>query len=254
MSLPTKDTKKRFKKLMKDSGKSKTNTDAGATDTSKKKISTNEKIMNFEEYLNEATFKNDVVIGIDIDGTINNFSGAYNTLYKRYFPEDEVFPVDDWFWYMKMNYGGLPDKEKQKWFKNAKAETFDTAQPYDGAVISVNNIYDFVKTYGFKLNIVTNQVTEEARTKAKIWLDHYGFKYDDIVFVSAAKDKWKHADIMVDDADKVLGNKPLSKVAIKIEQTWNTATTGDISIPNIKALSINIMKNAIEKLKNKTTL
>ena len=79
-------------------------------------------------------------------------------------------------------------------------------------------------------------------------------KYDDIVFVSAAKDKWKHADIMVDDADKVLGNKPLSKVAIKIEQTWNTATTGDISIPNIKALSINIMKNAIEKLKNKTTL
>jgi hypothetical protein len=39
MSLPTKDTKKRFKKLMKDSGKSKTNTDAGATDTSKKKIS-----------------------------------------------------------------------------------------------------------------------------------------------------------------------------------------------------------------------
>jgi hypothetical protein len=38
--LPTNDTKKRFKKLLKASGKSRTNTMAGATDTSKNKIST----------------------------------------------------------------------------------------------------------------------------------------------------------------------------------------------------------------------
>jgi len=252
MGLPTKDTKKRFKKLMKDSGKSKTNTDAGATDTSKKEISTYEKVMNFEEFINE-TFTNKITIGIDIDGTINNFTDAYILVYKKYFPDDDVFPNDDWYWYMKMNYGGLEDKEKQKWFKNAKAETFGVAKPYPSAVNTINNIYEFIKSHGHSLNIVTNQVTQEARDNAKIWLDEYGFKYDELVFVDAAKDKWKYADIMVDDADKVIGSKPLSKVAIKIKQLWNTETEGDINIPNIKALTIEIIQSAISKLKNKTT-
>lgn len=254
MGLPTKDTKKRFKKLMKDSGKSKTNIMYGATDTSKNKISTYEhKILTYDEFIIE-TFKNDVVIGVDVDGTINNFSDAYIQTYKKYFPNEDVYPVDNWFWYLRMNYGGLTEKEKQKWFKEKKAETFDISQPYPNAVNTINNIYDFVKNQGFKLNIVTNQVTQEARDKCKTWLDHFGFKYDNIIFVDAAKDKWKYADIMIDDADKVIGNKPLSKVCIKIEQLWNTATEGDFNIPNIKSLTINIVKNAIEKLKNKNTL
>ena len=29
------------------------------------------------------TFTNKIVIGIDIDGTINNFSDAYNSLFKK---------------------------------------------------------------------------------------------------------------------------------------------------------------------------
>ena len=205
MVLPTKDTKKRFKKLMKDSSKSRTNTDAGATDTSKNKISTYEhKILKYGDFILE-TFKNKVVIGVDVDGTINNFADAYNTLYERDFPGKKALPVDNWFWYQNMDYQGA---DPNKWFKYKKAETFDISQPYTDAVNTINNIYDFIKTYGFNLNIVTNQVTQEAREKCKIWLDHFNFKYDDIVFVDVAKDKWKYVDIMVDDADKVIGSKP----------------------------------------------
>ena len=117
--------------------------------------------------------------------------------------------------------------------KIKKAETFDISLPYDGAVNTINTIYDFVKSYGYTLNIVTNQVTEEAKQKSKIWLDKFGFKYDDIIFVDAAKDKWKFVDIMVDDADKVIGTKPLSKVSIKIIQKWNENTEGDFNIFSI---------------------
>ena len=57
-NLPTKDTKKRFLKLMKKAGKRRTNTMYGATDTSKKKISTydpgNEKLITkFDKFINE---------------------------------------------------------------------------------------------------------------------------------------------------------------------------------------------------------
>lgn len=43
--LPRKSTKNQFLKLMKKSGKSKTNTMAGSTDTSKKSISTVERMI-----------------------------------------------------------------------------------------------------------------------------------------------------------------------------------------------------------------
>ena len=196
------------------------------------------------------TFTNKVIIGIDIDGTINNMVVAYNTLYKNYFPGKEVFFADKWDWYKKMDYDGADPLE---WFNSHKAEVFETCQPYQGAVITINNIYDFIKSHGFTLNVVTNQPTPEAKEAAKAWLDKNGFKYDDIIFAEPSGAKWKYVDIMVDDSDKVIGAKPLGKVAIKIIQPWNSETEGDFNIPNIKALTIDLLKQAIDKLKNKTT-
>ncbi len=247
MSLPRKSTKKQFLRLMKQSKKSKTNIMYGATDTSKKKISTVEnKILSFKDFLNESNIDN-IVIGIDIDGTINNFADAYNKTYKKYFTDNEVFEVDDWFWYKKMDYG---EHDVDKWFREKKAETFNISQPYPDAVVTINNIYDFVKNQGCTLKIVTHQPTKESNYAAIFWLDEKGFKYDDIVFVNSPVDKWKHVDIMVDDADKVIGSKPLDKVAIRIEQPWNDIE-GDFNIPNIKSLTINLMKEAIDKVKQK---
>lgn len=53
--LPRKNTKKRFSKLLKASGKSKTNTSAGATSINMRNISTKEnRILNFEQFINES--------------------------------------------------------------------------------------------------------------------------------------------------------------------------------------------------------
>jgi uncharacterized HAD superfamily protein len=193
------------------------------------------------------TFKSNPVIGIDIDSTICDFTTGYNNLYKKYFPDKEPIEADEWYWYKKMDYNG---EDPRKWFIKHKAEIFDIAQPYQGAVTTINNIYEYIKTLGFTLNIVTNQPTEESKAAAKEWLDKYGFKYDNIIFSETSKDKWNYVDIMVDDADKVIGVKPLSKVAIKIEQPHNNRD-GDFNIPNIKSLTIDLIKHAIEKLKSK---
>lgn len=171
------------------------------------------KLYKMEEEIYE-TFTNKVVIGIDIDSTINN----------------------------------VPDK------KNHKAEMYDLSLPYSNAVVTVNNIYDFIKTYGFELKIVTCQPSKESEIAAEAWLNRFGFEFDEIVFVENDKEKWNYADIMVDDSEKVIGTKPLSKVSIKINQEWNENINGDINIPNISDLTINIMKDAILKLKNKTTI
>jgi len=197
------------------------------------------------------TFTNKVIIGIDIDGTINDFFNGYNLLYKKYFPEKKIPDADDWYWYKKLDYNGI---DGRKWFNQHKAEVFEISQPYPGAVDAINNIYELIKSYGFTLNIVTNQPTPDSQIAAQKWLQKYGFKYDNLIFSETSKDKWKYADIMVDDADKVIGVKPLSKVSIKIEQPYNIHTESDFNIPNIKALNISLIKQAIDKVKNKTTI
>jgi len=197
------------------------------------------------------TFTNKATIGIDIDGTIGNFVDAYNLTYKKYFPDKEPLSGDDWHWYKQMDYNGEFPKT---WFNNKKSEIFDLEKTYDDAVNTVNNIYDFIKTYGFSLKIVTKQPTEEAKQAAKNWIDKLGFKYDEIAYADSSKDKWKYADIMVDDSVKVLETKPLSKVSIKVEHPYNLETYADINIPNIKGLTINVVREAISKLKNTATL
>ncbi len=190
------------------------------------------------------TFKNKIILGIDIDGTICNFTDGYNLIYKKYFPDKEVLPADDWYWYRKLDYNG---EEPDKWFKNKKAEIFDVAKPYEGAQIVINNIYDFIKSYDYVLNIVTLQPNQESKIAAQNWLNRYDFKYDDLIFVITTKEKWDYVDIMVDDADKVIKSKPINKISIKIEQPWNINSIGDFNIPNIKLLSIDIIKKAILK-------
>ena len=197
------------------------------------------------------TFTNKVIIGVDIDGTINDFFNGYNLLYKKYFPDKEIPEVDDWWWYKKLDYNG---EDARQWFNNHKGEIFEISQPYQGAVETVNNIHQFAKSYGFTLNIVTNQPTEDSKVAAEKWLQKYGFQYDNLIFSETSKDKWKYADIMVDDADKVIGVKPLSKISIKIEQPYNINTESDFSILNIRGLTIDLVKRAISKLKNKTTV
>ena len=64
------------------------------------------------------TFTNKITIGIDIDGTICDFVNAYNTLYKRYFPDKEISQDQSWRWYESMDYNGESSK---KWFENKKA-------------------------------------------------------------------------------------------------------------------------------------
>jgi hypothetical protein len=55
--LPRKSTKNQFTKLLKKSGKSKTNTKSGATAVTKNISTIENKILNFEQFLNEKNLK-----------------------------------------------------------------------------------------------------------------------------------------------------------------------------------------------------
>lgn len=192
------------------------------------------------------SFNSKIIIGVDIDGTLYDFISSYNVLYKRYFPEKNINTDCTWDWYKKMDYNGVDPK---KWMELKKSEIFQISKPYANTAVTLNNIYDFIKSYGYDLYFITLQPNEDSKLESKKWLDNFGFKYDDIIYVDISKDKWKFADILIDDSPLVLGSKPLNKISIKIEHDYNSEIDGDFNINNINNLNIDFIKKAISKIK-----
>lgn len=112
--------------------------------------------------------------------------------------------------------------------------------------IIINNIYDFIKTYGFTLNIISTPTTLDIDK----WLSDNNIKYDNIIIVDK-KDIWKNVDILIEDDSFIINSKPLSKICIKVTKTGNDTILNDINIPNISALTINVIKNAISNINKK---
>lgn len=191
-----------------------------------------------------------IKFGVDVDGTMNNFGEGFNNLYKKYFPDKTPEPVDDWYWYRRMDYNGCDPDE---WFDDHKHEICQISQPYQDAIETVNKAYNYIKSLGGDMIVVTFQPTEKSIEETKNWLDRFGVLRDDIVFSRSARQKWDHADIMIDDADKVIKNKPDSKVCIKIKQFWNETRETDFNLNDITGLTLQVVDQAIRLLETRQT-
>jgi hypothetical protein len=203
-------------------------------------IKTFEKFSHLHEY----------VLGVDLDGVLSNFTKSYNIIYKRYFPNNKIVPwqnIDNWDWHFKLDFDG---KKPFDWFLEHKAEMWTVATPYDGAIETMDRIYEYTQDNGILLRIVTSQLTREAEEASVKWLNKHHIKYDDIAFTYRSKEKWDNADVLVDDGPPILACKPDNKISIKIIQKYNDGVDGDYNISSIKLLSPELVNEAFRKLEN----
>lgn len=124
--------------------------------------------------------------------------------------------------------------------------SINTIQKQENINIPINNVYDFIKSYGITLNIIS----PETSTDIISWLDNIGIKYDGVVFVDKSK-IWNNVDILIEDDPYIINSKPLSKVCIKVTTPSNENILNDINIPNIAGLTISIVKSAISNFQKK---
>lgn len=121
-----------------------------------------------------------------------------------------------------------------------------TLQKQDNINVPINNVYDFIKSYGFVLNIISPETTTDIIS----WLDNIGIKYDGVVVVDKNK-IWNNVDVLIEDDPYIINSKPLSKVCIKVTTPSNENILNDINIPNIAGLTISIVKSAISNFDKK---
>lgn len=188
------------------------------------------------------------VLGVDLDGVLNNFAEGFNDIYLKCFPGRKVVPVnkiDDWYWYHSLEYNG---QEPYEWMENHRYEMWKISKPYPGAVYAMKEIFKYTQDNGIMLRIVTCQPGQDAPRGAIDWLSKYGIRYDDIAFVPRSVDKWDQADVQVDDSPYVIRRKPHDKVSIKIIQKWNLSDDADFEISDIALLSPELVEEAFKKL------
>ena len=194
------------------------------------------------------TYSSERILGIDVDGVLNNFCKGFNAVYKRYFPKNPTIPsddIDDWNFWQTYDYNG---EDPGSWFFKTKHLGFRASKPYIGAAETINIIHDYCKKNNIMLKIVTNQPTKRSQEECLVWLDKYGFNYDDIVFPRRTKEKWEYCDVLIDDGPPVLDQKPDNKVSIKVIQKYNLNSKGDFNINSISELTPGLVGKAFEKL------
>jgi uncharacterized HAD superfamily protein len=193
---------------------------------------------------------NEKVLGIDLDGVLNDFAESFNCVYSKCFPGNKFIPsnqVSDWYWYHSLDYNGM---DPYKWIDDHRYEMWKNSKPYVGAVETMREVYEYTQNNGILVRIVTCQPGKNAQQGAMDWIRKYKIPYDDISFVPRSLDKWDQSDVQVDDAPHVLDSKPMDKVSIRVIQRWNLGNEGDFNISDITLLSPQLVEEAFEKLIN----
>lgn len=153
-----------------------------------------------------------MIVAIDVDGVLRNFTDKLIEVYQRENPSHTVKPITAWDLSMFFHIGN--DIWDFAFSKHAK-EIFEDAHAYPGASSFTKHLI----IMGHKIIIVTTQPRgNEVHTIN--WLIKNDIQYDSIAFT-----KDKHiidADIFLDDSpDNIRKLREYGKFAVVMRRPWN---------------------------------
>jgi 5'(3')-deoxyribonucleotidase len=138
-----------------------------------------------------------MVIGIDCDGVLRDFTGKLIEVYKREFPKSKRPNNDNDIKQFDLALSFGIEKEIYDFaFVRHSKEIYSEANPYPGAAKFIQDI----KKYDHKVVIVTSQPNQGCIDYTKFWLVNNDIQYDDLIFENN-KEK-APVDILLDDYTK----------------------------------------------------
>jgi len=145
-----------------------------------------------------------MIIKIDVDGVIRDMLGALCKLYYRFNPQVEREDITHYA--VSVSFpeirGQIGIDAHDYFFKHHSEDVnFNMAVPLNGAKEAIEKLHEF----GYKIVIVTKQLSTTSKISTLDFLRHYRIYYDDICFTG---DKWLvESDFMIDDNPEFLKDK-----------------------------------------------
>lgn len=81
--------------------------------------------------------------------------------------------------------------------------------------------------------VLLNKESPRSKCATLFFLSKTNFDFNEIKFPSKDKDFWNDVDALITDNPKILKCKPTDKIAIKVENQFNTGINSDFSIADL---------------------
>jgi 5'(3')-deoxyribonucleotidase len=161
-----------------------------------------------------------LIIGIDCDGVLRNFSQSLVDVYAKYYPRDRVVPVEGQTEYPLHNYFPIGKDIYKFAFDTHAKDIYLKAYPYKGA-------YNFMRTLhkDNKVFIVTYQPNKAVEGFTKTWLEEQDIENDGILFIKRKQDT--PIDVLLDDCVENLESLVGTRITpVCMDRPWNQEWKG----------------------------
>ena len=138
-------------------------------------------------------------IGIDCDGVLRDFIGAFRKVVAQEFPNQEIpWMVTSWRFEKELPW--LTEKEVKELYREKFADViFRDALPLDSRIMEFWALEKWAKKENHKLICVTSQ-WPSIRHYTLYWLGKHNLNFDEVIF-ERGRLKWKkNIDWLIDDS------------------------------------------------------
>jgi hypothetical protein len=175
-------------------------------------------------------------IGITLNEVLRDFINRFEYIYGKYIDDSidiEKNPVNS---FDLIKYFSFENTEAMNKFlyQDAALEIFGHADElYDNLIVRLNSfILDMKDLYGHDIQIISREASTSI--PATFWfLSKTLCKCNNIKFVSNYEDKWDDVDILITANPIALDCKPIDKISVKVNTTYNTDVKSDYTIESL---------------------
>lgn len=198
---------------------------------------------------------------ISIDGVLRNLIEKFEYHYVDYYLDTDTEEADN-FNYM-VNYPLSNELDNNFTFQSKEEfnnflyidfalEIFGHAKcSYSQVFLDLNNL--IFSSPDLNITLIGMDEMGKSKSSTLFFLAKNGFNGNNIKFIKSTniKDEWKNCDIWITDNEKIIGNCPSNKKAIKFNTNYNKNLNNKLTINNlteIKELCLKFSENIISSI------
>jgi len=194
-----------------------------------------------------------IIIGVDIDGVLRNWSKSFNRVYLDFYPQhkDLLEPINTWNFYDSYKFERTTKKD---FLKDNSKDILLNAPSFIGTKEKLDWLVEQSFSKDFIVKIITQQSSKANALYTFNWLKKHSFFHENFISVASNKDKWRYSNAMIDDSEEVLSLCSLNNTSIKVLKPYNKDCNTDFTVSEFVDLDENLLEAILEKTRKKLSI
>ena len=173
-----------------------------------------------------------MIIGIDLNDVLRNFSGRMEEIYNKYEIGDEVDlkenPMTDFDLLTHFPFTGGLNELNHFLYIECSLEVFGLAPvTHEHIMMKLNTLNQNLNDEEEHRLIIVSREANNSIPASQFFLAKNACKVDETKFYKKYEDLWERVDILITANPLTLAAKPDDKISVKVETEYNTDDASD---------------------------